>query len=198
MISRFLAWQKDERKIFEAINIYISSLKQSEVDRVVANGDLDLSLDPGFIFDLSYPFPGILRIAKRLYDKYEIYSDYLRNPNIRKKHFKKEYPLVCKVCPWRFDASHYYYKATASFLVYIEKQPIKDRKWIHGTLLDSKKEILLQDKINFSMQSTLPIEEDYDPSKGAFGYFIKKEKIPVMLVHTPGIEIHSITDWFCQ
>ena len=99
MISRFLAWQKDKRKIFDAINKYISSLKQSEIDRLVANGDLDLSLDPGFIFDQSYPFPGILRIAKRLYDKYEIYSYYLRNPNIRKKHFKKEYPLVCKVCP---------------------------------------------------------------------------------------------------
>ena len=65
-------------------------------------------------------------------------------------------------------------------------------------MLDSKKEILLQDKINFSMQSTLPIEEDYDPSKGAFDYFIKKEKIPIMLVQVPGIEIVSITDWFCQ
>lgn len=194
MIDRFIKWQTERDQIIEDIQDYMSSISEAERSSLTEGGFLDPSIDPGFIFDCNNPFPGIRIIAERLLNIYRICSEYL--PSNIQKNIKKKVKCIVSLegtIPENNSTIEKY-----SYHIYVETSPSSGYKISNGELISDNILVLFQGKVEFSIQWTLPIVQDYDPKEGPLKYLLEKGRSPFYFQEIPGVHIPYIARQFCE
>ena len=194
MLQRFTFWQKERKQILANIQAYINSLELKEFGSLTKNIILDSSVDPHFIFNIKHKFPGIIRVSNRLLTRFGIETPYFK----AKKNIHNHSYLYCAILPYGedgFNSSHRVIKRM-SYTLYRHNPCIKKLHWEGGKLRTPGVEVLHEGIVEFSMQWTLPIVEDYDPKEPAIEYFLRTGKLPYAFSEIPGVHIPYITEWF--
>ena len=98
MVQRFIAWQKEEKEILQEINEFIASLTPEEFEQMTEGGMLDPSIDPTVKFDFRHPFLAILRVARRLYAHFGIFTTHTE-ASLHGIYSRTQLPIVCYTMP---------------------------------------------------------------------------------------------------
>jgi hypothetical protein len=194
MIERFVAWNSEKRILDREIRERVSSMSKAEFETATEGGALDPSLDSSVLFNLDHPFPGVPRIAQRLFSEYSILTDYLRvSPN------RHPGALCCHV-GWidgDYDSPYEPAKVTA-YCVYRDNPQVKTLTFQRGRLTTPGVEVLCYGTVRFAMQWALPIEPDYDDKETPIDYMMRTGRVPIAFADLPGVHIPDIIEWFSE
>ena len=198
MLERFIAWQREGKKIHQAVQEYLNTLESEEFQSLTESPVLDPSIDPTVIFDFSHPFPGIIKVVERLYANFGIFTTHMMSFRPGSIYCRTKSPLVCYTMPLREDLGGHNIKQTYSYTVFKETERLKNLSWSEGKLTTPGINVMFEGTVDFSMQWTLPVVEDYKEPESGFEYFLRKGKFPYNFSDIPGIHIPDIASWFCE
>lgn len=197
MIQRFIAWEREHARIESHIESYVASLDPVEFESLTEGRGLDPSIDPGFLFDINHPFPGILKAARRLVSRFGILSSYLPIDFESKLNLGSR-PLRCHVMAWKTEYPGHNVLQESCYALFRDDPAIRNRRWVNGSLATSDREVLCEGNVTFSMQWTLPVVKDYNPNESGFEYFQRRRQMPYSFAGLPGVHIPNITEWFSE
>jgi hypothetical protein len=198
MLQRFVAWQQERGKLLAQIQSYVSTLDEEEFKHLTEGGILDPSTDPSFLFDLKHPFPGILKVARRLLARFGILTT--RFPVTMAAKLKLgDKPLRCETMHAGTDYSDsHQVTQTFGYALYRHDPDVTHFRWVQGKLEVPGLEVLCEGSVKFSMRWTLPVAEDYDSDESGFDYFVRKGEMPYVFSDLPGVHIPDIAEWFSE
>jgi hypothetical protein len=198
MLQRFVAWQQKHEKIQAEIGDYLASLTPAERERLFEDGIADPSVDPTFSFNLQHRFPGITQVSHRLLEHFNIVTPYHPLDLSHRINLQPQV-LTCDIMPAgeNYLGNHRVVKRF-SYTVYRQDPDIKVLQWKGGKLITPGIEILNEGEVEFTMQWTLPVVDDYIFDQNFFDYFDRTGNLPYSFIDIPGIHIPDIAEWFTE
>lgn len=188
MIRRFVAWKAEEDEVLAEINEYLATLSEEEFRRLTQDGFLDPTIDPSVIFDLRHPFPGTAELAERLYAQYGILSDHLES-EAWTSEARQDRRLEFATLGGGFTSQGSDHIQRGNYeLVEItpkaQEPPSVER--VHSV------------HVEFRIQWTVPVVEDFDWRETPFEYYRKTGRTPIAFQDIPGISMPELAENFCE
>src|SRR5215831_1475684 len=132
---------------------------------MASDGDLALSADPNFWFNLQHKFPGLRVIARRLLDRFGIVaSAYMPETAIRGLQLGDRYWL----CNVSLAGEHHegdHLVKIVGYSVYQHDESIRRWKWVGARPVEPEVPILCAGQIEYRIRWSLPVVDDYDENE---------------------------------
>ena len=188
MLRRYSAWPAERKRLTGEITEYISTLTEEQFDHLTEGGVADPSIDPQFLFNLDDPFPGVTRVAERLYRQFGIVTDLHK--------IRLDRRLCCHTQVIGFETSPRWV-ATCGYVLYRPHSAQHLQSEHHYFDIGDGGRVY-EGSVRFGMDWGLPTAEDWQPDEVPFEYFRRTHRLPLWFGDPPGIQIPDIVEWFSK
>lgn len=193
MLRRFVAWPMEEKRHLKEINERLRYASAGEREELFEDGVLDPSIDPGFLFDMEHPFPGIADVQERLARRFDL-GDIYKADGVMNRGERAYW-----VWSWdRGAIGGYDAVATCDFAVF-EPDGSGRFGWSAESGVAGAARVFLSDRVEFTMHYLLPIVHDFNPFEDTwFAYHARTGRPPYAFGDLPGVVIPEITKTFAR
>lgn len=190
MLVRYLAWPRTEKRLLGEIDRHLENIGPDAAESLFEGGILDPSIDPTFLFDLEYPFPGISRVTRRLLQRHRIVSDYLSEREAESARHRSR--LRCHWVGGEMSMPGYHVLQTRRFVVAQagSRQERLERRG--GSWVSHGGSVLYETEGRFSMQWALPLMADHDVSEPWVSYYEREGHPPYAYADLPGVFLPNV------